>query len=108
MPKPIHNVSRAVIARIRRERLARRMSTQELADAVTAAGYYVTRGNLAMKETATAGERGVIVSVDLLHAVAQVFDLPVADLLSLEPCHACGDAPPPGFTCNTCGALRPE
>lgn len=36
--------------------------------------------------------------------LAELFEVPVGDLFEAQPpCRACGDKPPAGFTCNTCG-----
>lgn len=38
-------------------------------------------------------------------ALAELFDVGVGDLFDPQPpCRVCGDQPPAGFTCNSCGA----
>lgn len=94
-------ISAAVIARIRRARRASGMSAHALADAVTACGYKVSRETLAGAEN---GLRATI-SVDLVVHAAHVLSVPVVSLLTDQPwCERCNNNPPPGFTCNECGA----
>lgn len=93
-------VSAGVIARIRAYRKARGMSTQGLADAITADGYHCLRSTLANHE----GGRHQSLPVDLVYAAARVLGVPVGALFEDVPCSVCSGAPPSGFTCNACGA----
>ena len=90
-------VSARVIASVRRMRKARGMSAQATADAITANGYLLRRGQLANQECG----RIQTITVDQVMAAANAFGVSVSDLL--EACSACQGAPPKGFTCNTCG-----
>jgi len=45
----------------------------------------------------------VAVCVDDLVALAAALGVRAEQLLAEPKCHACMDAPPSGFTCNTCG-----
>lgn len=47
-------------------------------------------------------EDGSSVSLDTAARVARALGLSLDGLL--DPCRQCQDAPPPGFTCNACGA----
>lgn len=90
-------VSAVVIARVREERHARKLSGQKLADAMSAAGFSISRSVLANVE----GGRVREISVDFAATAALILRVP---LLSLLPkCITCNDEPPAGFTCNTCG-----
>jgi transcriptional regulator with XRE-family HTH domain len=40
--------------------------------------------------------------------IAQVLGVPLGQLLGPPACGQCLDAPPPGFTCNACGAKGEE
>lgn len=97
--KTMFATSAAVTIRMRRYRLERGWSVQKLADAITAAGYRVERSVLANQEAG----RKQTVPVDLVVIAALVLDIPVQHLLADAPCRHCQDAPPPGFTCNSCG-----
>lgn len=96
-------VSADVIGRIRRYRLARNMSAQALADAITAAGFHIQRAQIAKLETGKAHTA----PVDLVAAAAKVFSLPIAAMFHGEPCPTCAGKPADGFTCNTCGSGSP-
>ncbi|WP_424862135.1 helix-turn-helix domain-containing protein [Streptomyces sp. MMS24-I29] len=92
-------ISADIIARIRAYRVGRRMSAQQLADAITAAGFPITRGVIANQENG----RVETIPVDQVVAAAQVFGLHAVELFHGDPCAACAGLPPEGFTCNTCG-----
>ncbi len=101
----VNPVAAQVAENVRRLRRRNRLSAQELAERTAEAGYHVTRSIIANLET----RRREDVSVDELVALATAFDLePAALLKELPPaCADCGDRPPRGFTCNTCGAGQP-
>lgn len=102
---PMHDLSRQVIDRIRQTRQSRGMSVQQLADAITARGYRIGRSSLAEMEIG----RKVTVPVDLVLIAAQVLAVPVSRLLPAPPdCRTCKGRPPIGFTCNQCGASKPN
>ncbi|WP_326797479.1 helix-turn-helix domain-containing protein [Streptomyces sp. NBC_01808] len=96
---PAAAVSADVIARIRAYRIGRRMSAQKLADAITAAGYPITRAVISNQETGRVGT----IPVDLVVAAAQVFGLSIAEMFEGGPCPTCAGRPPAGFTCKACG-----
>lgn len=98
---PNEEVTAAVVARIRSARQARGMSAQGLADAITERGYKVSRETLAGAEN----NLRATISVDLVVHAAHVLSVPVVSFLTDQPwCERCNNNPPPGFTCNECGA----
>jgi transcriptional regulator with XRE-family HTH domain len=99
MMRPQMKTTADVVARIRAYRKARGMSARQLAEAITAAGFPISRAVLANQENG----RVETIPVDQLAAAAQVFGLFISELFEGGPCPTCGDAPPPGFTCNSCG-----
>lgn len=93
-------VSARVVAGLRALRIERKISAQELADGMTAAGYPIKRSVIANLESGRRAE----VSVDHLAAAAQALGVDAAALLRrvTAPCPHCKGQPPVGFTCNTC------
>lgn len=92
--------TKTVYARMRALRLLRGWSAQQLADRLTAAGRPTKRSAIATWETKPGG-----CGVDLLYALAHVFGVALGTLLddATVLCQHCGDDPPTGFTCTTCG-----
>ena len=109
-------------SQIRRYRRERRMSAQKLANRTAELGMLVPQSVLANLEN---GRRHTV-SVPEMLIFAQALDVAPADLLippdgleilpgitwsreealrwlMVPPCERCGDTPPAGFTCNTCG-----
>jgi transcriptional regulator with XRE-family HTH domain len=95
-------VSAALIAEVRNRRQAARISARALAEAMTKAGYPISREVISNQESGRVGS----VSVDFLAASARALGTTGIALLAafLEPCPTCAGRPPVGFTCNTCGA----
>ena len=96
----IGEVGRNVAANIARLRAAQNMTSAELSTAM---------GKLCRPIPATGLTRVEHlcrrVDVDDLAAFARIFGVEPADLLAEAPaCRACGNSPPAGYTCNTCGA----
>jgi transcriptional regulator with XRE-family HTH domain len=89
-----------VAANLRGVRASRQMSAQAVATVLAWAGSSLTRRALSMIEN---GRRGV--SVDELVEIATAFGLRPESMLSPQ-CETCWGAPPDGFTCRTCGAVR--
>lgn len=94
------DVSAAMIARIRRLRNARGWSERQLAEAMTAAGYPVTRSTLANWTRNT----NPAVTADQIAAIATAFGIAIGELFGIGWCNFCLGSPPAGFTCSTCGA----
>jgi transcriptional regulator with XRE-family HTH domain len=94
-------VSAEVIAQLRAIRNERKVSAQELADRMTAAGYPIKRSVIANLESGRRAE----VSVDHLAIAAKALGVDPAAILRrvAAPCPHCTGQPPAGFTCNTCG-----
>lgn len=89
----------AVRRNIKLLRIARRMSTVKLSEALRQIGQPIPATGITRIEK---GERRV--DVDDLTAIAFVFKVAAADLLMLPPeCVVCHGAPPPGFACTECG-----
>jgi transcriptional regulator with XRE-family HTH domain len=94
-------VSAAVSARIQAARKNQGVTAQALADGITAQGFEISRVVIAKIE---AGIRETV-PVDVVVHAAHVLHVPVLSFLTDGAwCAVCGDAPPAGFTCNTCGA----
>jgi transcriptional regulator with XRE-family HTH domain len=97
-PRKLADVDRTAAANIRRIRKRRGLSEQGLADKVTALGHPLSRVMLSKKERTKAS---ILIS-DLVF-IAQALDVEPSKILAQTSCDACGDAPPPGYTCKTCG-----
>ncbi|MDT5026636.1 MAG: hypothetical protein QOE61_3062 [Micromonosporaceae bacterium] len=94
--------SRQVAKRMRALRQSQHMSVQKLVDRMTERGFPILRASL------SAVERGVRinVTVDELCAIADALGVSAAGLLGeASLCLTCGDNPPAGFQCTTCGAV---
>ncbi|MFI1165593.1 helix-turn-helix domain-containing protein [Streptomyces sp. NPDC020801] len=96
-----------ITARVLRELTAIRrqmkVSAQELADRMTAAGYPIKRSVIANLETGRREE----VSVGHLAIAAQVLGVDAATILRhAAPCPRCHNEPPAGFACQTCGTAK--
>ena len=94
-------VSAAVINELTQIRRARKVSAQELANRMTAAGYPIKRSVIANLESGRREE----ISVDHLAAAALALGHSASAILrrATSPCPTCKAEPPAGFTCNTCG-----
>lgn len=94
------SLSAEMVGKVRALRKIQKMSAQKLTDAMTEAGFPITRTVLANME----GGRVATVSVDFLDAAAKVLGTDIVTLLT-QPvaCPQCKSEPPAGFTCNTCG-----
>jgi hypothetical protein len=102
---PQGNAGKAVRENVQRLRQARRMTFVELSAELSALGRPIPVLGLRRIETGTRR-----VDVDDLVALAETFGVSPAQLLEpLPECVTCQGAPPPGFTCATCGAgvVRP-
>lgn len=78
-----------------------KVSAQELADRMTAAGYPIKRAVIANLESGRRAE----VSVGHLAIAAQVLGADAAAILRrAAPCPQCANDPPAGYACRTCGA----
>jgi transcriptional regulator with XRE-family HTH domain len=86
-------------------RLLRKMrgwTAQDLSDQLDLVGCTLSREGIAKRETS---QPPVVISVDELFALADVFDRPVTDLVAEQvACGSCSGSPPAGFSCNACGA----
>lgn len=102
------STSERVVERIIRLRRVRNMTRDDLAAACSEIGHpELTAPALANIETGRPGETGKRrrdVTVDELTAFAEVFSISPAELLSLKVCSFCDGQPPPGMSCNACGA----
>lgn len=94
-------VSAEVIAQLRAIRNELKVSAQELADRMTAAGYPIKRSVIANLESGRRAE----VSVDHVAIAAKALGVDPAAIVRrvTAPCPHCTGQPPAGFTCNTCG-----
>lgn len=97
-----HNISRNV----RRLRRARNWTQEEAAlrfSQITGAPA-MTNASWSAGERAAETNRSKSWTANEIAALAELFEVPVGDLFDRQPpCRACGDTPPAGFTCNTCG-----
>lgn len=100
-PRPVTHFA---ITRIRAIRKQRGITAEELAEAMTRAGYRVDRPLITRAEIGMRKE----ISVDWLMAAAEALDVPPASLLGRPSCEQCLDVPPPGFSCTTCGTSAPR
>lgn len=92
--------SRLLADRIRRMRLLRRISTQQLADGMARRGFPILRSAISQIEN---GYRKSL-TVDELVAFAAYFGVTITALLDENAvCDACRDDPPIGYRCLTCG-----
>jgi len=98
----VEPVSRTVVDRIHHLRMHRGMSARVLAEAISARGYHIKRTTLANQESG----RVQTVSIDFVVHAAVVLGVPVDQLVHGFACNTCAGSPPPGFTCNGCGAGR--
>lgn len=94
-------LSLAVVRHVTVRRNARGWTAEQLAQRLSAVGRAVPRTGLGV----LSGQGVRRVDVDDLAALAKVFDVANPwDLTGPPACGACGGSPPPGFTCNGCGA----
>lgn len=92
-----------VLATARRVRIARGMTQTQWAQALTAAGYETNRAGVVNHELRTA----VVLGIDEAAAIATVMGCTLDGLVKLaleDHCETCGNEPPPGFSCQGCGA----
>lgn len=92
------DATEAFRAALRAFRKARGLSAQAVSDQLTEAGHLITRTSLSNYENG----RSISISLDIAVGIAQILDVPLADML-LAVCDQCGNHPPAGFTCNICG-----
>jgi transcriptional regulator with XRE-family HTH domain len=90
---------------VRRLRRARGWTQAEAAQHLS-----IITGQLLSNASWSAGERAAETgrpkswTANEIAALAELFDVPVGDLFEPQPpCRSCGDQPPAGFTCNSCG-----
>ena len=98
-PIPIGPTGESARANIRALREARCLTTRQLAALLTAAGRPFTATAITRVEH---GQRRI--DVDDLTAFAAALRVKPSSLLAGPTCMDCHDAPPSGFSCNTCGA----
>lgn len=93
----------SVVSRMRFWRRRRRLTAEQLATAITASGYEVSR------VTITKAECGRVraVPIDLVVHAAEVLGVPFDALLNGAFCEVCEGLPPRGMTCNECGTSTP-
>ncbi|MFI8535416.1 helix-turn-helix domain-containing protein [Streptomyces aquilus] len=78
-----------------------KISAQQLADRMTAAGYPTNRSTIANLENGRRTE----ISVGHLAFAAQALGADAAAILRrAAPCPQCANDPPTGFVCGTCGS----
>lgn len=100
--KTLGATGNALRRNVERLRLARGLTQEGLARALTTAGCPMLPGAVGKIER---GARRV--DVDDLVALAGALRVGVDTLLVVEPCGTCQGAPPGGFTCSACGAQSP-
>lgn len=88
---------------LRTLRMARGWSQQHVADQMRAFGYAWGQSTIGKIEAASRP-----MPLNEIAALAALFGVGLADLFAEAPerkgaCPCCGDGPPEGFTCNTCG-----
>lgn len=91
---------RLVVANVETLRAARGWSYRELSARFAEAGRPV--GGTGLHAISQYRRR---IDVDDLAVFAEVLGTTAASLLGRPLCAGCLDAPPAGFTCNTCGAV---
>jgi transcriptional regulator with XRE-family HTH domain len=84
--------------RLKAEREARGWSQREL----------TRRAGLSTQNTAARAELGHEVYLSAAVAFATALAVPLSVLAGPFRCGQCADFPPPGFTCQACGANGPE
>ncbi|GAA1455429.1 helix-turn-helix transcriptional regulator [Nocardiopsis tropica] len=89
-------VGRMAAARIRALRERNGLTREQLAAKLN--------GALSVEAIRARELRHTSITVDDLVVIAEALGAPVAELLNPESCTTCSGAPPPGFTCQTCGA----
>jgi transcriptional regulator with XRE-family HTH domain len=94
----IYEVSERAAIRIRAFRKMRRISGEELAAKLTAAGYPITRSVLANYENG----RFKTVPLDMVVAAMRVYEVSFSGFMTGPLCGTCQDKPQPGFMCQTC------
>ena len=93
------SANQLVAVNVRRLRKARGWTQQELG---TKLGWEKTVVSTA--ERSVSARRVRQFSIDDAVAIAEVFGVTIADLITpVPPCGQCGNNPPQGYTCNTCG-----
>lgn len=98
------DVSAQVADRMRAIRKRRRITVDRLAGGLTKNGYSVSRSVLSNYENG----RFHTVPADLVAAAMKFFDMGYSAFMSGPLCGACGDLPPHGFVCRTCGYAENE
>jgi transcriptional regulator with XRE-family HTH domain len=86
-------VNRSFYVHIQAELKARDWSARELA----------RRADCSVS-TFTRIKQGHGIALAIAARIADVLGKPLSELLTQVKCEACRDMPPPGFTCNACGA----
>ncbi|MER7813860.1 helix-turn-helix transcriptional regulator [Streptomyces sp. NPDC096153] len=105
MSARMHPGSARAIATIRALRAIRKLSAQNLAAQITAAGYPISRTVLSNYEN---GRKDAL-PLDFVIVAAEVLGTTLSDLMDgVAKCPACSGTPPEGFTCNTCTASGSE
>ncbi|AUI56803.1 helix-turn-helix transcriptional regulator [Amycolatopsis sp. BJA-103] len=89
------------IANMRRIRRQRGISTQKLADQITAKGVQISRSTIVNQETRRSETASM--TIDQAIGLCRVLDITLDDLIDPALCETCHGGPPSGFTCNTCG-----
>lgn len=96
---------RAVAANLKRLRQSRGMTLRQLSAELASRGRALSIDALNQIENGADEDQRRFrrVDVDDLTALAAAFAVPAATLLEVPDCAVCFAAPPPGFTCRTCG-----
>lgn len=101
-------VARIVGQNTRRLREQQRLSGRELAKKIQSNGRRMDHAALSRIELGyhSNGARRAV-TVDELSWIAEALGVQPVALLALPACDTCGDVPPAGFACRSCGAETP-
>lgn len=94
----IYEVSEQAAKRLRAFRKTRRITGEQLANALTKNGYPITRSVLANYENG----RFRTVPIDLVVAAMRYFGVGLTGFMTGPLCNSCDDRPPQQFICKTC------
>lgn len=101
----VGNATRAVAANVAAHRNARGWSLRTLSGHLHETGIALAPDALNKIEAALRGDgdNARRVTVDELVALAGLFGVDPASMLTAPDCDTCNGAPPTGFTCQNCG-----